>query len=186
MLPDSLLIERARGGDDLAFSALVERYGDRVVGCLMRLTGCSARAEDLAQDTFIRFYERLDRYDERGKLGAYLVRLATRMFLSDERRSKRRAALSRLFSFERYTSSDPIEDQTYQCEVRAALLQVPAHFRAPLVLYVVEGLSYTEIAEGLGVRPGTIKSRISRARAMLKERLETPTQESYDARLLAR
>ncbi|MEL6546815.1 MAG: sigma factor, partial [Myxococcota bacterium] len=86
MLPDHTLIERARQGDELAFAAVLERYKDRVVGYLGRLTGCRARAEDLAQDAFIRFYERLDRYEERGKLGAYLVRMATRVFLSEERR----------------------------------------------------------------------------------------------------
>lgn len=186
MIPDSVLIERARVGDELAFSALVQRYGDRVVGHLSRLTGCAARAEDLAQDTFIRFFERLDRYDERGQLVAYLVRVATRIFLSEERRRKRRETLGRLFTFEAHTPASAIEEHTYQGEVRDALMQVPPRFRAPLVLYVVEGLSYAEIAEGLGVRPGTVKSRIARARAMLEARLDAPKQESYDAPLLAR
>lgn len=186
MVPDPLLIDRAREGNELAFAALIERYQDRVVGYLTRMTGCPARAEDLAQDAFIRFYERLDRYEERGKLGAYLLRLATRVFLSEERRRKRRAYLSRLISVEDSTSAQSIEDHAFQSQVREALLEVSPQFRAPLILYVVEGLSYVEIAEVLGVRPGTVKSRIARARRILKTRLEPPPLEEHDARLLAR
>ncbi|MEM6732812.1 MAG: sigma-70 family RNA polymerase sigma factor, partial [Myxococcota bacterium] len=186
MTSDGDLVTRARADDELAFAALVERYKGRVIGYLTRLTGCSARAEDLGQDTFIRFYERLERYEEQGKLGSYLLRLATRVFLSEERRLKRRALLSALLTVDDQTSEASMIENAYQRQVRDALRFVPPNFRAPLILYVVEGLSYGEIAEALGVRPGTVKSRIARARMMLKQRLSPPAQEEYDARLVAR
>ncbi|MEM6531331.1 MAG: sigma-70 family RNA polymerase sigma factor [Myxococcota bacterium] len=186
MVGDDILVERARAGDELAFAAIVERYKDRVVRYLARMTGDSCRAEDLAQDAFIRFFERLDRYDERGKLAAFLLRTATRVFLSEERRLRRRALLSVLFSAPTEASEQPIIDNTYQREVRSAVAELPVMFRAPLVLHAIEGLSYDEIGQVLGVRTGTVKSRIARARAQLKDRLEPPTQEETHERLVAR
>ncbi|MEL6195982.1 MAG: sigma-70 family RNA polymerase sigma factor [Myxococcota bacterium] len=186
MIADSILVERARAHDELAFAGLVERYKARLLGYLTRLTGCPSRAEDLTQEAFLRFYERLDRYEEQGKLGAYLLRLATRIFLSEERRRRRRALLSLLIQVETDTSETSIIEHAYQRQVREALTRVPAHYRAPLVLFVVEGLTYHEIAEVLGVRPGTVKSRIARARAALRLHLASPEEEQLHERLVAR
>lgn len=186
MVGDDILVERARNGDELAFAAIVERYKDRIVGYLARMVGDPSRAEDLAQDAFIRFFENLDRYDERGKLASFLLRTATRVFLSEERRTRRRALLSVLFSPPTETSEQPIFDNAYQRQVRSAVAELPPHFRAPLVLHAVEGLSYDEIAQVIGVRTGTVKSRSARARGQLKQRLEPPAQEEAHEQLVAR
>ncbi len=175
-VPDGDLMQRVCAGDDEAFAEIVSRYGDRVVGYLCRLTGNRSRAEDLAQETFLRLYEKRELYREQGRLAAFLYRMATRLCASEQRRLARRDLFGRIFLLP-HDDDGPATPQTdvladeAQREVAAALASVPLEWRAPLVLFLVEGLSYQEIAEVLGCREGTVKSRLSRGRAALRKKL---------------
>ncbi|MEM8995888.1 MAG: sigma-70 family RNA polymerase sigma factor, partial [Acidobacteriota bacterium] len=84
--------------DDDAFARLVDRHKDRIVNYLTRLTGDRERAEDAAQETFIRFYQHRHRYREEGTLKAYLFQIATNLVRSEERRKKRWRLLEPIFS----------------------------------------------------------------------------------------
>lgn len=86
---DAELVERSRQHDSEAFAQLVDRHKDLMVKYLARLTGCRDRAEDFAQETFVRLYQKLDRYREEGAMAAYLMHIATNLVRSDERRKRR-------------------------------------------------------------------------------------------------
>ncbi len=176
------LIARSRERDQQAFTELVDRHKDRMVNYLARLTGCRDRAEDFAQETFVRLYLQLGRYREEGALTAYLFRIATNLVRSDERRRRRWSLLKPLLetSPRMKTSNESSPATSPQAttlaheehrEVTRAIASLDLIYRAPLVLREIEGLSYREIADSLGCSEGTIKSRLFRGRQLLKEKL---------------
>lgn len=177
---DAALMARVRTGSREAFAAVVERHKDAVVNYLTRLTGDRDRAEDLAQETFVRLWQ-APRYDEQGKLLPFLFRIATNLVRTEERRARRWRLLVPLLphagtAVAGVAPADPAR-AVLRRELRERLLQeiatLPVAFRAPLVLRDVEELSYDEIAAALGCPEGTVKSRINRARALLRERLQS-------------
>ncbi len=172
---DAELIAAARDGDREAFSLLVDAHKDPLVSYLARLVGNRERAEDLAQESFLRFYQNLDRYDERGQLRAYLFRVATTLLRSEERRERRFRLLSPwLVTTNGHAPAAPerlLEDEIRR-QVTQAVATRPLRFRVPLVLHEIEGWPYAEIARQLGCGEGTVKSRIFRGRQRLKERLK--------------
>lgn len=176
--PDALLMTRVQAGDRAAFAALVRRHEDALVGYLCRLCGDRQRAEDLAQETFLRLYLHRERYQEAGKLQAYLYRIATNLLRSAARRRARRRLL--WLGFTPAEAADPpgVDPDQHlllreeQRLVARALLQVPLKFRAPLLLHVVQGLSYPEVAEALECLENTVKSRISRGRKLLRREVQ--------------
>lgn len=174
---DGELLRRSRARDDRAFAALVDRHKDLLVHYLTRMTGCRSRAEDLAQETFVRFYLQLDRYQDRGTLVAYLLRIATNLVRTQERRARRWRLLTPILrstlGIRTGTTSpqaDAMADETRRV-VTDAIAELDLHYRAPLVLREIEGRSYREIAEALGCSEGTVKSRLHRARELLRQRL---------------
>lgn len=174
---DGQLMERVRTGDRLAFAQLVDRYKDAMVNYLARLCGSRARAEELAQECFVRLYQYRERYREEGKLAALLYRIATNLAYSETRRRQRRQLLS-LGGVLPMAESEPVTPEAEllareaQAQLLWALRQVKLRFRAPLVLHAIEGLSYREVARVLGCAENTVKSRISRARRMVREQLD--------------
>ncbi len=172
---ESLLIERSRAHDPEAFATLVEHHKDRLIGYLTRMTGCRDRAEEVAQETFVRLFQTLDRFDDQGNLAAYLFRIATNLVRSEERRKRRWRLLTPFLGHHKSTAqSSPSREalaSEEQRQVQAALGALELPFRAPLVLREIEGLSYGEIAKVLETSEGTVKSRIHRGKQKLKERL---------------
>lgn len=171
---------RAQAGAREAFALLVDRHKDVLVGYLTRLTGQAERAEDLAQEAFLRLYTSAHAYEERGQLRAYLFRIATNLLRSEERRSARWRRLRDLFAHSNGHAEAGLapsqERRLLTAEIGGrvgeAIAGLPLRYRAPLVLREIEGLSYREIGGALGCREGTVKSRIHRARQLLRDRLE--------------
>jgi RNA polymerase sigma-70 factor, ECF subfamily len=171
---DAEQMARVRAGDRDAFADLVERHKDAVVNYLARLTGDRDRAEDLAQETFLRLFRSAGGYSEQGLLRAYLFRIATNLVRSEERRERRlRLLLPFLGTGGHAEPAAPsgLLRQEMHRELAAAVAQLPLRFRVPLVLHEIEGWAYADIARALGCREGTVKSRIHRGRQHLKERL---------------
>lgn len=172
---DGALVSRVRSGDWEAFAQLVDRHKDAVVNYLARLCGDRDRAEDWAQETFLRFYRGLTGYREEGQLKAYLFRIATNLVRSDgRRRLKFRLLLPFLGRGDEH--AEPVAPKALlaeelQGQVAAAIAELPLAFRVPLVLHEIEGWPYEDIARELGCREGTVKSRIFRGRKLLKEAL---------------
>ena len=174
---DSELYQRARSGDRSAFGELVGRHKDGLVNYLTRLCGSPDQAEDLAQEAFLRLYERGSHYREQGKLQAYLFRIATNLFRSQKRREQRWQRLGRLFFSANGHQSEAVQQtRILQDELgeklSTALLELPLRYRAPVVLSYVEGWTHREIADLMRCQEGTVKSRIHRGRKLLQTQLE--------------
>lgn len=158
------------------WQTIVEEHSDRVYRLALRLTGNRHDAEDLTQEVFVRVFRSLHTYTP-GTFEGWLHRITTNLFLDQARRKQRirfdalsdeRAA--RLAS----TAAQPdaaLADQVFDDDVTQALAALPPDFRAAVVLCDVEGLSYEEIAEILGAKLGTVRSRIHRGRSMLRAAL---------------
>lgn len=176
MLPtDAQLLHRTRAAEPEAFAEVIDRHKDRMINYLTRLTGCRDRAEELAQETFVRLYQHLERYREQGELAAYLFRIATNLVRSEERRKRRFRLLEPLVRTNGHhpapsPRAEALSSEAQQ-QVSQALASLALPYRAPLVLREIEGLSYRQIATALGCREGTIKSRIHRGKQLLKEKL---------------
>lgn len=173
---DGELLRRARAADADAFADLVDRHKGLLINYLARLTGCRTRAEDLAQETFVRFYQTLDRYREQGALTAYLLRIGTNLVRSEERRARRWRLLRPMLEAPVPASEQGPQGSVLASEehrqVTRAIASLDLRYRAPLVLREIEGLAYGDIARALELSEGTVKSRLHRARALLKRKLK--------------
>ena len=191
---DRFLIEQSRAGKSEAFGALVNRYQDRIYPTLFRLCGCPEDAQDLLQDTFLRAYEKLGRFHGDSSFYTWVYRIAVNLALSDRR--KRRVA-GRIApatggdihepasELEGSDPSLPLQHAERDASIQRALNGLAAEFRSVVVLKDLDGLRYEEIAEVLGIPVGTVRSRLHRARAELRERLrgvvDVPPASSMEA-----
>lgn len=177
---DAALMAAVRGGCRESFAALVDRYKDPLVRYCTRLCGSPERAEDLAQEAFLRLYQIRHRYAEQGRLKALLFSIAANRLRSEERRRRTwhnllpflaPATTSNGFHLDQPLGEQRVLRRELGHQLQAAVAELPLRYREPLVLYEVEEWSYAEIARHLGCREGTVKSRIHRARQRLKDRL---------------
>lgn len=178
-LTDAAPLPRTLAHDPEAFGDVVDRYKHAVINYLTRLVGNRDRAEEIAQETFVRLYQRLGSTWDDGRLAAYLFKIATNLVRSEERRKRRWRLLRPLFPWG-IEPEEPCHEpgpqhrllaSERQDRLRAALAELDLAHRAPLVLREIEGLSYQEVALALGLSEGTVKSRIHRGRQKLKELL---------------
>ena len=169
---------------------VVRTHSARVYRLAYRLTGDPHEAEDLTQEVFVRVFRSLSSYTP-GTFEGWLHRITTNLFLDTVRR-KQRIRFDALAedAAERLASREPTPSQVYDdthldSDVAAALEALPADFRAAVVLCDIEGLSYEEIAATLGVKLGTVRSRIHRGRAALRAALEHRAPKPASGRPLA-
>ena len=174
---DGRLMARVKQGNEQAFADLVERYKSRLVNYLTQMTRSRERAEDLAQDAFVRVYRSAGRYRERGHFQAYLFRIATNQLRSEERKAARwRGLLPSLTAQHRQRAPVPSPQKTALGSeavdaVTRAIRRLPLHYRAPVVLREIEGWPYARIAKALGCSEGTVKSRVHRGKNLLRDDL---------------
>jgi RNA polymerase sigma-70 factor, ECF subfamily len=170
---DDVTLARAQRGDDAACRALVERYQRPVFALLGRMCGCE-RAEDLAQETFLRVFAALARFDQAGpaRLSTWIITIATRLALDELRRRPLRTVEldDRLASPIR--ADESAERRALRVALRRAIAELGPDQRAVVLLREVHGLEYEAIARALEIDLGTVKSRLARARAALRTALE--------------
>jgi RNA polymerase sigma-70 factor, ECF subfamily len=174
------LVERARRGDLQAFNGLVARYQDGVYSLTLRMLGSSQPAEDATQEAFIKAWRRIDTF-RGGSFRSWLFTIAANQARDELRRRQRRPAqsLDQARDDPDRADLDPPGDEpapdaeVERAEMRAALeralMTLPDDWREVVVLSDVHGLDYAEIAQTTGLALGTVKSRLSRARARLRE-----------------
>jgi RNA polymerase sigma-70 factor (ECF subfamily) len=155
---------------------VVREHADRVYRLAYRLTGNRHDAEDLTQETFIRVFRSLASYQP-GTFEGWLHRITTNLFLDMVRRRARLRMEGLPEDTDRLPGGGPEPEQVwsdthFDPAVQAALDELPPEFRAAVVLCDIEGLSYEEIGATLGVKLGTVRSRIHRGRAALRASLE--------------
>jgi RNA polymerase sigma-70 factor, ECF subfamily len=185
---DSDLMTRARGGDAEGFRMLVDRHKDPMVTYLSRMTGCRVRAEELAQESFVRLYLRPPLLDNGASFAPWLYRVATNLVRGEERRARRARFYRWLLGGgsapgngangrSQAAEAEPVDQerqllaQEAQHKTQQALAALPVPFRSALVLREIQGLSYEEVAVALGCPVGTVRSRINRGRALLRDQL---------------
>jgi RNA polymerase sigma-70 factor, ECF subfamily len=165
---DSEMAQRCAQGDREAQRLLYDRYSERVYRLLCRMNANGDDALDLAQETFIRVFEKIHTFDGASSLMTWVYRVAVNESLQFRRREKRRTGL-----LVRLARSRPDRQATLsgneQYDVLGALARLPEGERALLVLRYTEGLSYDEMAQVLGKPAGTIASGLNRARQMLRQ-----------------
>jgi len=183
---DHALIEATKQGDESAFAEIVHRYQNPIVNYLYRFLNDYEEAVDLAQETFVRVYFAIDRYHSGFAFSTYIYRIATNLAISEIRKRKRRKLLSLTGLFqsdaEEQTEFQPKDERSLPDEdlvedeqsrvIAKAIAALPEKYRVPIILRDVDGHSYEEIAEIMELGLGTTKSRISRARGLLKEKLK--------------
>ena len=173
---DQELVRRSQDGDLGAFNVIVERYQGYVLNLSARILGSRMLAEDVAQESFVSAYRAIDRF-RGGSLRSWLLRIAQNRSRDVLRSSRRRPADSldeALLnpSFQVASGDEPPEQSVVRgelgAEIQRAILSLPEDQRATLVMVDVQGLSYQEAAEAVGVSLGTVKSRLSRGRARVR------------------
>jgi RNA polymerase sigma-70 factor (ECF subfamily) len=181
---DPELVRLCLAGNEKAYRELIERYKRQVFSLAMRMVRSREDAEDLTQETFVRMFKALDRYEPDRPFPAWLFTIAARLSIDQLRR--RRLKTTPLFRSEPGESEEhvveladpglgPAELAEHAEEERNAetlIGSLPEHYRIVVVMRHQQGLSYDEISEALRIPLGTVKARIHRARALLKDRLE--------------
>ena len=174
---DEILITLFQSGEEGAFRTLVERYQEKIRNLVHTILHDRGVVDDVAQDVFIKAYEALPRFRFESSFYTWVYQIA----INRSRDELRKKKVRRFFSFESVEESTgrgidermsvPPEDIEIKEIVTWGLRQLPEKYRMPVVLKDMDGMSYDEIAAALDCELGTVKSRISRGRAMLRKKL---------------
>ncbi|MCI0342298.1 MAG: sigma-70 family RNA polymerase sigma factor [Planctomycetales bacterium] len=183
--PDAELMLRFQGGDEGAFTALVERHQQTVLSLAARFVGPGADAEDLAQEILIRVYRARNQWRPEAKFTTWLYRVAANLCLNWIRDRSRKPAVSLDAGIAGHDDPPP-EPPDRRAEgpeagavaseraaiVRRAVEALPANQRMAVLLFRYEGLSYVEVADALGISLQAVKSLLNRAKENLKDALK--------------
>jgi len=181
MTDEKVLIRKVLDGDQEAFAELMALHEKQVYNLCLRMTGHPEDARDLAQEAFLKAWRGLRFYKFESSFSTWLYRLTSNVCIDFLRQQKRRGTVSLVVSDEEGEETElevpdpePLpEQQVIQQEnqrvVASAMDELEEEFRLALTLRVVDELSYEEIGEILDLKPGTVKSRIARARIKLKK-----------------
>ncbi len=180
---DRALVAQAQAGERAALDELIRRHYDRIYAICRRIAGNDADAADATQEALMAIVRGLAKFDNRAAFSTWSYRVATNACLDELRRRKRRPTPALVDEHDGWADRN-IEDHgpafdeqiAVRDEVQTALNQLPEEFRAPVVLRDCAGLDYAEIAETLGIPPGTVRSRIARGRTKLAELMNQGNQ----------
>jgi RNA polymerase sigma-70 factor (ECF subfamily) len=183
-LSDEDVMERCATGSEIAFRALVKRYRSRIMNLVSRFINDRDRAEEISQEVFLRVFRNRERYRKSGKFSTWIFTIAVNLTKNEIRSRVRHKGTFSLDALEEETGgqglpfpdTSPLPDEDLSRgeireKVAEALRKLPPRYREAVVLRDVEGMSYEEVGQILGIPGGTVRSRINRARLMLKERL---------------
>jgi len=173
------LIQSALSGNSAAFGVLVDRYRDRLYSCVVNVVNHPDEAEDVVQESFIQAYLKLDTFQQSSQFFTWLYRIAFNNALSRRRRHRHQLSLDQAHEVSGSEPTARSESPDFQIiqrenvsQLRNALEKLSGDHRSILVLRELEETSYEDIAEILDISIGTVRSRLSRARAALKNQLE--------------
>ncbi|HGY55566.1 MAG TPA: sigma-70 family RNA polymerase sigma factor [Caldithrix abyssi] len=179
---DEELIHRFQQGDNYAFDILVKRYKDPLLNFVFRFLGDRTEAEDIVQETFLRLFKNKHYYKEIARFSTWIYTIAGNLAKTELRKRRRRS----FFSISNFTGTDKdydIPDLNESPEkaansvltddiIQDAVNKLSPKFKEVIVLRDMQGFSYEEIAEIVGIPLGTVKSRVNRARLKLQEDLK--------------
>lgn len=181
---EEVLVKRAKQGDMRAFEELILQHEKMVYNLALRMMKQSEAAKDISQEVFLKAYRNIRNFNERSQFSTWLYRITTNTCIDELRKCQRKSSISLEEETEGEeggiprqiaAAGDTPEESLLRMEQRSEILQAlnklsPEH-RAAVIFRDVRGLSYEEIAEILEIGLGTVKSRISRGRAQLKQEI---------------
>jgi len=192
---DEDLMLLVQEGTSQAFDVLVGRYKNKLYSYLYRLLGDASEAEEFAQETFVKAYVHADKYRTIARFSTWLYTIATNLVRNRLRNIKRRPAMVSLWSGDRDAEDDgkwlDLRDDSQRPDddmernnlkelVQQAIDRIPAKYRPAFVLREIDDLSYEEIAAVTGLRLGTVRSRINRARAHFRRLVAPVVAKDYN------
>lgn len=181
-LPDLDLMRRVQEGEMVSYNTLVNRYKDRLFNVLYRMLSSEDEANDLLQETFLRVWQHKMSYDFRFAFSTWIYTIALNLARNELRRRKKIKFLD-IFDFaDKLAAKEEKKDTSSNLKtlLEVEMKRLPEKYKTAFLLRDVDNLSYEEIAQVLGVPLGTVKSRVNRARAILRTRLKPRLEESYE------
>jgi RNA polymerase sigma-70 factor (ECF subfamily) len=178
-MDEKKLVERSLQGDNSAFGELVERYRKKVFNMAYSITRDPETADDLAQDVFIKALSSLNRFKFEASFGTWLYRISLNHITDHLRQEKRKQSLhfKEALNTTLYREDDTLNrersimKEQQKTIVREGIKKLPEKYRIILSLRDIQGLPYKEIAQILNISPGTVDSRLFRARKMLRKKI---------------
>jgi RNA polymerase sigma-70 factor, ECF subfamily len=179
---EELILEFQRNNTEDAFNVLVQRYKNPLTNFVFRFLGDYESCADVVQETMIKVYRYKDSYSSVAKFSTWIYTIAGNLARTEYRRQRRQNFFSISDYGEEHQTYD-LPDESFRPDVitdsgikdeiiQKALLKVKETYREAVILRDIQGMSYEEISEILGVNEGTVKSRINRGRAQLQELLK--------------
>lgn len=181
---DVRLVKLARKGDQRAFAEIVELYKDKIFHLAYRMLNNRHEAEDIVQETFLRVYKNLDRYDENQKFSTWIYRIGTNLCIDRLRKRKPSYSLdadmndqegmdgySMIPSDDRSPETEMLLSETQRI-IHESIESLPAKYKTIMLLRYIQDLSLQEISEVLDLPVTTIKTRVHRGREFLRKKLE--------------
>jgi RNA polymerase sigma-70 factor (ECF subfamily) len=181
-MPDLELMKKVQEGDMVSYNTLVNRYKDRLFNVLYRMLSSEDEANDLLQETFLRVWQHKMSYDFRFAFSTWIYTIALNLARNELRRRKKIKFFD-IFDFaDKLTAKEEKKEPSGNLKglLEVEIKKLPERYRTAFVLRDVDNLSYEEIAQVLSVPLGTVKSRVNRARAILRNRLKPRMEETYE------
>ncbi len=173
------LVERCRSGEETAFQELIDRYKDLVFGLIARMVQDRSRAEDLAQDVFLRVHRGLPYFRGEARLSTWIFRIVSNVCMQSQGAASRppvTISLDDEAARPRVTpaaSDRQFGDLEMRDRLEKAIARLPANYRLLIAGHYLQGVQYEDLAEGLGLPLGTVKTQLHRAKQKLRRLLET-------------
>ena len=171
------LVERCRSGDERAFQELVDRYKDLVFALVARTVQDRARAEDLAQDVFLRVHRGLSYFRGEARLSTWIYRIVATVCAQDQGRTSPISIEDDQVRAQVATSTATRDRQFRDLELRdqleKAIARLPPNYRLLIAAHYLEGVQYEDLAEAMRIPLGTVKTQLHRAKQQLRRLLET-------------
>jgi RNA polymerase sigma-70 factor (ECF subfamily) len=168
------LVERCRSGDERAFQELVDRHKDLVFALIARTVQDRSRAEDLAQDVFLRIHRGLPYFRGEARLSTWIYRIVANAVLQDSGRGPATASLDEHRDARQVSSVDrQFTDFEVRDRLEKAIARLPANYRFLIGAHYLRGVRYEDLAEALQLPLGTVKTQLYRAKQQLRRLLET-------------
>src|SRR2546423_6195023 len=168
------LVERCRRGDEGALQELVDRYKDRVFALIARTVQDRSRAEDLAQDVFLRIHRGLPYFRGEARLSTWIYRIVANVCVQEHGRPRRLESLDEARTEARTGGADrQFGDLELRDRLEKAISRLTPNYRLLIAAHYLEGVQYDELAEALQLPLGTVKTQLHRAKQQLRRLLET-------------
>jgi len=179
---DKELLARVKANDTTAFSVLVDRYKVRLFNLIYRMLRNREEAEDILQETFLRVFKEKERYDPTYSFSTWIYTITLNLCRNELKRKKKFKffGIDLVGNDRRYAVEGVGNKNCLSSTLERAIASLPVKYRTVFLLREVNQLSYEEMSQSLGIPLGTVKSRVNRARLMLRKELKPKLKEQYE------